>query len=200
MTTTIAETENIVDFVNDNDINMHVLLSHENPYRTKQEQQGFAHWSCKIICRDKFIVIYFSKGAGIRRWIEPHIGISDTIPIHVPHDKVGKPYDGPFPPFENDVDQRTFNSCSQIEPPFLIEVLDILARDIWLIEQSKTFEGWTQALKVNSDSRSARMAFEIVCQQRLELGALLGDGNLHKLLYEIDRLQPDEIEQPKQAE
>lgn len=199
--TDTPEIENIVDFINENEISMHVLLAHQNPYRSKEKQNGLVHWSCQILNEKKqYIVIYFSKGAGIRRWSQLQTGIRDTIPIHVPHDKIGKPYDGPMPPFENDQDQKTFNLCSQVEPPFLIEVLDVLAKDIWLIEQTGSFDNWAKAMKISSDSRFARAAYDIICNQRAELSALLGEGEFHRLLYEIDRIQPAEIVQTNQAE
>lgn len=204
MTTEIVdapEMEGIVDFISENKITMHVLLAHENPYRSKRDQQGVINWSCKIINFDNnYIIIYFSKGAAIRRWCQPpEIGLGDTIPLHVPHDKINEPYDGPLPPFENEQDKRTFQFCSQVEPPFLIEVLDVLAKDVWLVEQAGSFERWAEALKVSSDSRAARAAFDIVCQQRIELAALLGDDAYHKLLYEIERIPQPEIEQPEDA-
>jgi len=189
------EMEDIDDFINENEITMHVLLAHENPYRNRGNQQGI-NWSCKIINSDnKYIVIYFSKGAAIRQWCQsPEIGFGDTIPLHIPHHKINKRYDGPLPPFENERDKRTFQFCSQVEPPFLAEVLEVLARDICLVEQAGSFERWAEALKTSSDSRAAKTAFDIICQQRIELTALLGEGACHKLLYEIDRVP--EIEPP----
>ncbi len=185
------EMEDIVDFINENEVTMHVLLAHENPYRSKGQQAGAVHWSCKLISNNQFVIIYFSKGINIRRWCSPpQTGVADTIPLHVPHDKINGQYDGPTPPFKNDYDRRTYNLCSQVEPPFLIEVLDVLAKDIWLVEQAGTFEKWAQALGTNSDSRAARGAFDIVCQQRSELSALLGQESYHRLLYEIDRINP----------
>jgi len=186
------EMEDISDFIIEHEITMHVLLAHENPYRRKETQQ--VHWSCKIINeRSQYIIVYFSKGVAIRRWSKPpDTGLGDTLPIHVPHDKVDTPYDGPMPPFENEEDRRTFNFCSKVEPPFLVEVLDVLAKDVCLLEQTGAFDLWAQALKVSSDSRTARGAFDIVCQQRIELLTLLGEEPYHKLLYEIERLKPDE--------
>lgn len=189
------EMESIVDFINDTGTTMHVLLSHENPYRSKEQQQGLVHWSCKILHENRFVIVYFSKGAGIRRWTPPpETGLGDTIPLHVPHDKIGESYDGPLPPFETEQDQRIFALCSQPEPPFLIEVLDVLARDIWLVEQTGTFDKWALAIGSTPDSRIARSAFDIICQQRIEMIALLGEGTCHRLLYEIDRLPKAEIE------
>ena len=189
------EMENIVDFINDNKLSMHVLLAHENPYRSKQQQGGAVHWSCKLInAENQHIVIFFSKGVLIRRWCQPPgTGLGDTIPTHVPHDKINEPYDGPTPPWDEETteqDQRTFNFCSQVEPPFLIEVLDVLAKDVEIVEQTGTFENWCMLLKVSPDSRSARSSYEIVLQQCMELQALLGEEAYHKLIYEIDRIKP----------
>ncbi len=191
------EMEDIVDFINETGISMHVLLAHENPYRAKTQQDGAVHWSCKLInAENRHIIVYFSKGAGIRRWCQPpQPGLNETIPVHVPHGKINEPYDGPMPPFENEQDKRIFRLCSQVEPPFLIEVLDVLAKDIWLIEQAGTFDRWATALKVSPDSRSARGAFDIVCQQRVELRALLGEESFHKLLHEIERVDPFVMEE-----
>lgn len=192
------EMEDIVDFINNNKLSMHVLLAHENPYKSKQQQGGAVHWSCKLINAAKqHIIVFFSKGALIRRWCQsPNTGLGDTIPVHVPHDKVNKPYDGPMPPWDDetsDQDKRTFEFCSQIEPPFLIEVLDVLAKDVWLIEQAGVFDNWCSLLKFSQDSRSAKSAFDVVLQQRLELQALLGEDAYHQLLYEIDRINPIQI-------
>lgn len=186
------EMEDIVDFIDENKLSMHGLLIHENPYRSKDQQQGAVHWSCKLInAKNQFIIVYFSKGAAIRRWCQPpETGLGVTIPLHVPHDKINASYDGPMPPFENKEDEKKFNLCSQVEPPFLIEVLDILAKDIWLVEQTGHFETWARSLKVSPDSRNARGVFDIVCQQRLELQALLQEEAYHRLLYEIDRINP----------
>lgn len=187
------EMENIVDFINDNKLEMHILLAHENPYRPKEVQQGSIHWSCKLLNREgQFIIIYFSKGAQVRRWCNPpQTGLAETIPVHVPHDKVGTVYDGPMPPFDDD-DQgkRTYILCSQAEPPYLIEVLDILAKDIWLVEQTGGFNKWANVVNSSADSISTRRAFEIICQQRAEVQALLGEEPYHKLLYEINRINP----------
>lgn len=188
------EMENIVDFINDNQLQMHILLAHENPYRPKEFQQGSIHWSCKLVNReDQFIIVYFSKGAQVRRWCNPpQTGLAETIPVHVPHDKIDTPYDGPMPPFDDDDKQgkRTYILCSQAEPPYLIEVLDILAKDIWLVEQTGGFNRWANVVNSSVDSINARRAFESVCQQRAELQALLGEEPYHKLLYEIDRINP----------
>lgn len=187
------EVESVVDFINDTGTTMYVLLAHENPYRSKENQQGLVHWSCKILNENRFVIIYFSKGAGIRRWSESSQMTGD-IPFHVPHDKIGKRYDGPLPPFESKQDKRTFAFCSQPEPPYLIEVLDVLARDIYLVEQAAGFEQWASFVGSTPDSRVARAAFDIVCQQRIEMIALLGEGTCHRLIYEIDRLPKAEIE------
>lgn len=181
------EMETIVDFINDNEITMHVLLAHENPYRKGENQKEQIHWSCQITCKDRNLVIYISKGLAARRWCQPPQNTAD-IPLHVPLNKVGEPYDGPMPPFDNKKDSRTFNFCSYAEPPFLIEVLDILAKDIRLIEQTGHFHNWAIALKTSPDSLHARRVFDIVAQQRVDLYALLGEGLCHQLIYEIDRL------------
>lgn len=191
------EMEDIVDFINETGITMHVLLAHENPYRSRQQQGGAVHWSCKLInAENQHIIIFFSKGALIRRWCKPpETGLGETIPLHVPHDKINEPYDGPMPPWDDETteqDKRTFTLCSTVEPPFLIEVLDVLAKDVWIVEQAETFDKWCELLKVSSDSRAARSAYEIVSQHRMELQALLGDS-YYKLVYEIDRLNPIEI-------
>lgn len=186
--------EDIVDFITDNKLEMHILLAHENPYRPKEFQQGSVHWSCKLLNREgQFIVIYFSKGAQVRRWCKPpETNLAETIPVHVPHDKVGTPYDGPMPPFDDDDEQgkRTYVLCSHPEPPYLIEVLDILAKDIWLVERAGGFNNWANIIKSDVDSINARRAFESVCQQRAEVQALLGEEPYHKLLYEIERINP----------
>lgn len=188
------EMEDIVDFINDNKLQMYVLLAHENPYRPKEVQQGLTHWSCKLLNREgQFIVIYFSKGTQVRRWRNPpQTGLTETIPVHVPHDKVGTPYDGPIPPFDDGDEQnkRTYMLCSQPEPPYLIEVLDVLAKDIWLVEQAGGFNRWANIVNSSVDSISTRRAFEVICQQRAEVQALLGEEPYHKLLYEIDRINP----------
>lgn len=186
------EMEDVTDFIAENNITMDVLLIHENPCRPKQNQRGAVHWSCKITMDKRFIIVYFSKGENIRRWIAPpQTGLGQSaIPLHVPHDKIDERYDGPLPPFENDEDRRLYHLCSQPEPPYLIEVLDILAKDIWLLEQTGSFENWARVLGLHADSRAARGAFEVICQQRVEMIALLGDDAFHKLLYEIDRINP----------
>lgn len=207
MTTTVASEikeeldpgmEGIVEFITETGITMHVLLAHENPYRSKYNQQGIINWSCKLINTDNnYVVVYFSKGNAIRRWCEPpQTGLGDTIPLHVPHDEIGEPYDGPMPPWTEETteqDKRTFNYCSQVEPPFLIEVLDILAKDIALIETTGNFEAWCDELKISADSRTARSAFDIVCQQRIEMQALLGE-EYNRLLYEVERVAKDPVD------
>jgi len=184
------EVEDISDFIRENKISMHILQTHENPYRPKQNQGDAAHWSCKIInnITYKHIVVYFSKGIGIRQWREPPQ--TESLPLHVPRDKIQTRYDGPQPPFENDKDQQTFYLCSELEPPSLPEVLDVLAKDIWLIEQTGTFERWTATLKSTPDSLYARAIYDLVNQQLQELKFLLGEGMFHKLIYEIDRIHP----------
>lgn len=187
----VEDLKDIVDFIEETGLTMHVLLAHTNPYRNKDGQQGLVHWSCKLSnAEDRYIIIYFSKGIGIRRWCQPPEKAG--IPVHVPHDKIDEMYDGPMPPFESEQDRNTFNHCSRIEPPYLVEVLDILAKDTCLVEQTQSFNNWAQALKLNPDSMLARSAFEIICQQRLELRALLGAESYHKLLYEIKRLNRPE--------
>ncbi len=182
------EMETIVDFVSDNKIRMYVLLAHQNPTIRRDQQQGMVHWSCKIIKDQQHIIVYFSKGVTIRRWCQPPLTIEDTIPLHVPHDKIGESYDGPLPPFDHKQDKQIFNRCSEAEPPFIIEILDVLAKDGWLIEQTGTFERWAEARKTSPDSIRAARSFEAVKQQQADLQALLGKGEYYTLLYEIDRL------------
>jgi len=201
----VAETpemESIIDFINENEIKMHVLLAHENPYRNQQQTEGLVHWSCKLINKEnQFFVIYFSKGAGIRRWCEPpQTGLGNTIPLHVPHDKINQTYDGPMPPFDTDHDKLTYLHCSQVEPPFLIEVLDVLAKDVWIVEQSGGFNKWAQAMGSNGDSMMARGVFDIVCKQRIQLMGLLGEDAHHKLLYEIERINPIKFAENEETE
>lgn len=185
MTAMMPEMEDVSDFINQTEITMHVLLIHENPCRSQDSQQGMVHWSCKIVNEDRFIVIYFSKGAEIRSWCQPP-QIGDTIPLHVPRNRIHKPYDGPRPPFETSQEERTFVLCSQPEIPSLNEVLTVLARDICLVEQTGSFDTWAQAMNFQ-DNRTARGIFNIICQQRPDMIALLGEGAYHRLLYEIDR-------------
>lgn len=197
MTTEIdeLEMENTDDFIKQTRLTMHVLLIHENPLRNKATQQEMIHWSCKIInAEKKYSVIYFSKGKNVRQWCYPP-QTGHSLPIHVPHNKIGQTYDGPFPPFENDQDKKIYKLCSQVEPPYLTEVLDVLARDICLVEQTGDFERWTQAVKTTPDSLTARTVYEIIVQQRLELIALLEEEAFHRLLYEIDRPESEIVEE-----
>ena len=150
------------------------------------------------------MVVYFSKGTGLRVWCSPpQTGLKTHLPLHVPHDKLHKPYDGPKPPFDNGRDELTYYYCSTFEPPYLAEILDVLAKDIWLIEQTGRFETWAKVLQLNADSRAAYDAFEIICQQRMEFMALLGEEPYHRLVYEIERIDPwkfAEIEEPPAEE
>jgi hypothetical protein len=187
------EMEDIVDFVQDVGMSMHVLLAHENPYRSGQQQNNAVHWSCKITTEKHHMVVYFSKGISIRRWIEPRPDETD-IPLNVPPDKVGTQYDGPMPPFTDEDDLRTFNECSTVEPPFLIEVLEVLAKDIWLVEQTGNFTQWAKTLQIQPEP-AVKAAYNVVCQQRTELYALLGEEECHRLLYEIERLNPYQFEE-----
>lgn len=190
------EIESIVDFVNDTETTMHVLAIHENPHwnnnKQRKQQQEMAHWSCRIQNENRGTVVYFSKGIGIRRWCET-LQIADTIPVHTPRDKIGQRYDGPMPPFETEQDKRTFLLCSQPEPPFLIELLDLLARDITLLERVGAYDSWASTVGLSPDSRAAKSSFDLICQQRLNLIALFGEGAYHRLIYETDRLPRAEI-------
>lgn len=197
-----TEMEDVTDFIASEELQLHALVTHENPYRPKQAQANLVHWSCKISNpKNKFVIVYFSKGTGLRTWCHPpQTGLDVTIPLHVPHGKLYQPYDGPTPPFDNERDELTYRHCSTFEPPYLAEILDVLAKDIWLVEQAGPFEIWANVLQLNHDSIAARKAYDVIYQQRHELMALLGEEPYHRLIYEIERLDPwkfAEIEEPE---
>jgi len=178
------EMEDLTDFLNQENIRMNVLLAHENPYRPGDTGPAL-HWSCQIINNEnEWIVVYFSKGLGLRLWKEPPQGLAG-LPLHVPKDKIGKRYDGPLPPFEDDKDRETFEYCSVAEPPNLKEVMLCLAVDMRNLEQAGTFEKWAQLMKME-DSPMLRQTFNILANQRRSLQQLFGEGEYHRFLYETD--------------
>lgn len=182
------ELENLDDFLKETKLQMHVLLAHENPYRAKIGQEGSLHYSCKLINdKNEAIVIYFSKGLGIRLWKEPTEGLlSEGVPHHVPQGKVGQLYDGPQPPFENERDKEIWARCSAPQLPYLKEVFLCLANDIRNVELTGSFERWAKLMQTTPDSRIARDTFDLILRQRADLRRLLGEEAYHRLLYETE--------------
>ncbi len=186
------EMENVADYLESADIRIHVLQTHENPHRNTPEQNTTFHYSCKLINdEDKYFIIYFSKGLGLRTWTHPPDSfVSTGCPLHVPLDKVGTPYDGPMPPWEEETprkDIETFEHCSKPTLPSLREVITCLAVDCFTIEQSQgDFLNWCKMLQISDDSRNAKMTWEIVAKQRQQLFALLGEGSYHRLIFETE--------------
>jgi hypothetical protein len=180
--------ETLDDFLKEEKLQLHVLIAHENPYRPRQSQDRVLNWSCKLTnAKGQWIVVYFSKGIGIRVWKEPPQGIlSEGTPHHIPKDKIGKPYDGPMPPFENEKDKETFERCSVPEAPTLKEVTRCLAIDLKNVEIAGGFEKWAIAMESTPDSITARSAFDTIVKQRGEMMQLLGEEAYHKYLYEIE--------------
>ncbi len=182
------EMEDLDDFLKEEKLQMHVLLAHENPYRSRVGQAESLHWSCKLINNNRqWITIYFSKGLEIRVWNEPPQGlIAEGLPHHVPKEKIGKRYDGPMPPFENERDKETFERCSSPEAPYLKEVMLCIAIDLKNIELAGSFERWATAMKSSPDSILAKGSFETILKQRSQMQQLLGEEVYHRLLYEIE--------------
>lgn len=196
--TYIAQMESVVDFVKTADIKMHVLAAHENPHRTIQEQNSAFHYSCKLInSEDNWFVVYFSKGFGLRTWVQPPEGFATAgSPSHVPHGKINTRYDGPMPPWDQDdeitplADKVMFEHCSAAEPPFLAEVLNCLANDCRVLEQTQgNFTAWCQRMEVSNDSRYAKEAWDAIAKQRQQLAALLGESEFHRLINETEPLK-----------
>ena len=203
MTTLQATEVTTVDFIQTAGIKAYVLPAHENPHRTVQDQNTAYHYSCKLINeKNNWFVVYFSKGPGIRLWKEaPEMFVSGGTPIHVSKDQIGTRYDGPIPPWtkkSTERDAEIFNTCSVPEPPVLAEILDCLANDCITIEASGSFETWCEKVGGNIDSRHAKRTWDAVLTQRGQLQSLLGMEQYHRLLYEINRPEP-EIS-PEQAE
>jgi len=188
-----ADVENVADFLETAGIRMHVLQIHENPHRIAQEQNTAFHYSCKLINDDdKWFVVYFSKGLGLRTWIQPPENFVPTgCPLHVPLYKIGTQYDGPMPPWDEDTPRKnieTFEHCSKPTPPSLEEVVTCLAVDCRTVEDTQgNFSKWCKLFKTSDDSRHAKMTWEIVVKQRAQLLALLGEeGSYHRLIFETE--------------
>ena len=196
MTPEIAELENVADFVKTAGIKLHVLPAHENPFRTVVKDQDSAfHYSCKLINeQEDWFVVYFSKGFGLRTWIQPpEEFIAASSPLHVPLGKIGKQYDGPMPPFNENtpkVDIETFRKCGKPTLPTLEEILNCLANDCRTIEQSQVnFTAWCKLLDTTDDSRFAKTTWDMVIKQRQQLFTLLGEGSVHRLIHETEPLK-----------
>jgi len=190
--TLVPQLENVTDFCKTTDIKMHVLPAHENPYRSMQEQNLAFHYSCKLTNTEgNWFVVYFSKGLGLRTWVQPPEGFVITgSPAHVPHGQIGQRYDGPMPPWNDETpqaDKDTFEHCSKPEAPFIEEVINCLANDCRGIEQSQgNFSAWCKTMRISDDSRTAKNAWDAVIKQRQQLAALLGEGEYHRLIYETE--------------
>lgn len=185
------EMETIEDFMKTTDIRIDVLSMHENPYRPNSQQFAY-HYSCQLRNEEgQWFVVYFSKGLGFRLWRSPPDEFeSSGKPLHVPIDKIDTQYDGPLPPFEGDdaaYDQIVFEKCSVPALPNTAEVLDCLANESLIVERTGSFESWCSSIKGSQDSLSTKKTYEICCQHRLKLRALLGPEQYHRLVYEMDR-------------
>jgi len=184
--------ESMEDFIRDSGLRMEVLPVHENPYRHPADQATAYHYSCKLInAENRWFVVYFSKGPGLRLWQSPPDEFEASgKPLHVPLVNVGTQYDGPLPPFEGEnaeYDENIYTKCSVPAPPNIFEVLDCVANDCYTVEITGVFEGWCNLMRAHIDSIHAKKTFETCSQHRLKLLALLGEELYHRLIHEMDR-------------
>ena len=160
----------IQEFIKENNLELDVLPAHENPYRIPQDQMNAVHWSCQLVNSDnRSFIAYFSKGPGLRVWIDGTVHGDRT-----PFSKVGTPYDGPMPPLEDEADQLKFLKQSTPERPSFEEVLTCLIRDIRNAEACLGFDDWCALFNRSVDSCHAKKCYDGVHDQAIRLRALLG--------------------------
>ena len=173
----------INEFIAGNELRLDILPAHENPYRAAADQMNAIHWSCQLANRDsQSFVIYFSKGPGLRVWIDAEIEDQEPVPTS----KVGTPYDGPMPPFEDELNEEIFLKRSTPQTPRFSEILICLVNDIRTVDQCLGFDDWCARFKWSMDSRHARKCYDGVCEQAMKLRALLRLDQYEILLHNID--------------
>lgn len=73
-------------------------------------------------------------------------------------------------------------------PPEIVEVLDALAAEAAVAEETGGYEAWAAQMGYDPDSREARRAYRAELRRGRLLRALLGDDAYRRLLWETDRL------------
>jgi hypothetical protein len=77
---------------------------------------------------------------------------------------------------------------SGAEPPDVRDVLDMLAAEAGIVEESGSFEAWANQLGFDVDSRSAERAYQASCRLAQELRGLLGERAYERLVHSSARL------------
>lgn len=172
----------IQKFIEENDLRLAILPAHENPFRAAADQMNAYHWSCQLSKDGRSFVIYFSKGLGVRVWVDAEIDGEPPVPVS----KVGTAYDGPLPPFEDEYEQEIFLKRSAAEAPRFTEVLGCLTNDIRNVENCLGFDDWCNLFQWNMDSRHARRCYDGICEQAMKLRALIGLQEYEILLHNVE--------------
>ena len=73
-------------------------------------------------------------------------------------------------------------------PPDLVDVLDILAAEAAVVEDSGDFEGWAAQMGYSPDSRRAERTYRAELRNSKLLRGLLGEDGYRRLLWETMRL------------
>lgn len=71
--------------------------------------------------------------------------------------------------------------------PSLAEVLDCLASDASMVENSRDFTDFCNELGYDPDSRKAKRTYDTIIRQSFELRELLGEAQYKRLLWKIER-------------
>ena len=173
----------ITEFIAENELRLDILPAHENPYLMAADQTNAVHWSCQFINKDeRSVVVFFSKGPGLRVWTDSEISGEPPVPIS----KVGTTYDGPMPPFESEREKEVFLKQSTPETPRFSEILTCLITDIRKATEALGYDDWCRLFKWSMDSCHARKCYDGVLEQEMKLRTLLGVDAYEYLMHNVE--------------
>jgi hypothetical protein len=171
----MTKTISIAEFIKNRGLSMTFTPAPENPHMADDanERVKMNHWACMLEASGQQMVVYFSKGDGLRVWK----ATSRTIGGRVKGTRAAMPL------------KRTvaWEQDTMPEPPSLIEVLDCLAMDANGIENASSFEDWCGEYGYDTDSRKAEKTYRICARQVEKLRAMLGREAYEELLYGVER-------------
>lgn len=165
------------DFVREYGIEMEATPATSN--ERGEWPEGTAHWTCKLSCKDRDMIVPFSMGAGLRHWTQK--GIRMLRRYDDKRGRIGGRAEKPFGVVKGYLDEAWKEGTAPDEPT-TEDVLSCLAMDAQTADNSRSFEDWAEELGLDPDSRSAERTYIAVCKHASDLAKLVGEWAYAELL------------------
>jgi len=164
----------IVEFIKQHNLKLNYTVVPENP-SMEDSQKTMNNYACWIVNGKSSILLYYSKGIGLRVW-KRGFGV-----------RLGK---GEIPgqpaPYRSKPTIHYMEN-TEPEPPKLDEVLDCMVSDVAGVIDGQSFEEWANEYGYDTDSRKAEKTYNACREEQRQLISLFGRAGLNELL-KIERL------------